>query len=244
MQEFLFPVIQKALQAASIATDKPVQIEKPADKKNGDYSTNIALMLAKECRRNPRDLATELIRHMVFPEGTVEKMEIAGPGFINFFLAPAFIMQSVEHVIFEGNGYGSSCAGKGKTAIVEYVSANPTGPLTIGRGRGGVLGDCIANLLTTQGYRVTREYYFNDAGRQMQILGESVRYRYLELCGSEVVFPETHYQGEYIKSVTILSLTNTRFIPLRSMKRLPISVCLICSTKKGSSADTTGRPGS
>jgi len=196
MQEFLLPAIHQALRAASINTDKQVQIEKPADKKNGDYSTNIALMLSRECRRNPRDLATELIGHMAFPEGTVEKMEIAGPGFINFFLEPAFIMQSVEHIIREGNGYGSSCTGKGKTAIVEYVSANPTGPLTIGRGRGGVLGDCIANLLSTQGYRVTREYYFNDAGRQMQILGESVRYRYLELCGCEVSFPDTHSQGE------------------------------------------------
>jgi len=201
MQEFLLPAIQKALLAASITTGKLVQIEKPADRKNGDYSTNIALMLSKECRRNPRDLATELIGHIAFPEGTVEKMEIAGPGFINFFLAPAFIMQSVEHVILEGSGYGSSCAGKGKTAIVEYVSANPTGPLTIGRGRGGVLGDCIANLLAAQGYQVTREYYFNDAGRQMQILGESVRYRYLELCGREVAFPETHYQGDYIRDI-------------------------------------------
>jgi arginyl-tRNA synthetase len=201
MQEFFLPAIKKALQAASIATEKPVQIEKPADKKNGDYSTNIALMLSKECRRNPRDLAAELIGLLAFPEGTVDKIEIAGPGFINFFLAPAFIMQSVEHVLFEGSRYGSSCTGTGKSAIVEYVSANPTGPLTIGRGRGGVLGDCIANLLEAQGYTVTREYYFNDAGRQMQILGESVRYRYLELCGREVAFPETHYQGEYIKDI-------------------------------------------
>ena len=91
--------------------------------------------------------------------------------------------------------------GKGENAIVEYVSANPTGPLTIGRGRGGVLGDCIANLFETQGYNVTREYYFNDAGRQMQILGESVRLRYLERCGMAIEFPATHYQGEYIREI-------------------------------------------
>ena len=201
MQEFLLPVIRKALQAAAITTDKQVQLEKPADTKNGDYSTNIALVLSKECRRNPRELALELIGYMEFPAGSIEKMEVAGPGFINFFLAPSFIMQSVEHILAEARGYGSSCSGKGKRAIVEYVSANPTGPLTIGRGRGGVLGDCIANLLETQGYQVTREYYFNDAGRQMQILGESVRFRYLELCGREVAFPETHYQGDYIREI-------------------------------------------
>jgi len=201
MQEFLLPVIKSALQSAAIKTDKPVQIEKPTDKKNGDFSTNIALLLSKECRRNPRELAAELIGQMIFPDGTVERIEIAGPGFINFYLTPLFIMQSVEHILLEGKGYGSSCAGKGKTAIVEYVSANPTGPLTIGRGRGGVLGDCIANLLATQGYGLTREYYFNDAGRQMQILGESVRYRYMERCGRNIVFPDSHYQGEYIREI-------------------------------------------
>jgi len=201
MQEFLLPVIKSALQSAEIKTDKPVQIEKPTDKKNGDFSTNIALLLSKECRRNPRELAAELIGQMIFPDGTVERIEIAGPGFINFYLTPLFIMQSVEHILLEGKGYGSSCAGKGKTAIVEYVSANPTGPLTIGRGRGGVLGDCIANLLETQGYDLTREYYFNDAGRQMQILGESVRYRYMERCGRDIVFPDSHYQGEYIREI-------------------------------------------
>ena len=201
MQEFLLPAIRSALLAAAITTEKPVLLEKPADKKNGDYSTNIALLLSKECRRNPKELAAELIERMSFPEGTVDRITVAGPGFINFYLAPSFIMQSVEHVLVEGKGYGSSCSGKGQKAIVEYVSANPTGPLTIGRGRGGVLGDCIANLLETQGYAVTREYYFNDAGRQMQILGESVRYRYLERCGQGSAFPDTHYQGDYIRDI-------------------------------------------
>ena len=110
-------------------------------------------------------------------------------------------MRSLQQVLHEGDAYGKGSVGTGKRAIVEYVSANPTGPLTIGRGRGGVLGDCIANLIATQGYEVTREYYFNDAGRQMQILGESVRFRYLERCGKEKEFPETHYKGEYIKDI-------------------------------------------
>jgi len=179
MREFFLPVIHNALQLAGIITDKPINIEQPADKKFGDFSTNIALLAAKECRRNPRELAQTVIEHLIFPPDTISRIEVAGAGFINFYLAPLFIMQSVQQVLVEGDEYGKGSLGKGNKAIVEYVSANPTGPLTIGRGRGGVLGDCIANLFATQGYEVTREYYFNDAGRQMQILGESVRLRYL-----------------------------------------------------------------
>jgi arginyl-tRNA synthetase len=201
MHEFFRPVIQNALRSAGITTDKPINIEQPADKKFGDFSTNIALLAAKECRRNPRELAQNIIPHLTFPPDTIAKVEVAGAGFINFYLAPLFIMQSVEQVLVEGNEYGKGKIGKGEKAVVEYVSANPTGPLTIGRGRGGVLGDCIANLFEAQGYEVTREYYFNDAGRQMQILGESVRLRYLELCGKTIEFPATHYQGEYIGEI-------------------------------------------
>ena len=201
MLEFFLPVIQRALCSAGVNTDKPIRLEQPSDKKFGDFSTNIALLAAKECRRNPRELAQEIIAHLAFPPDTVARIDVAGAGFINFYLSPLFIMQSVEQVLLEGDEYGKGNIGQGKTAIVEYVSANPTGPLTIGRGRGGVLGDCIANLFETQGYEVTREYYFNDAGRQMQILGESVRLRYLECCGRETDFPATHYQGEYIREI-------------------------------------------
>jgi len=201
MREFFLPVIQKALCSAGVTTDKPIHLEQPADKKFGDFSTNIALLAAKECRRNPRELAQQIIPHLIFPPDTVAKIEVAGAGFINFYLTPLFIMKSVEQVLHEGDNYGKGAIGQGQKAVVEYVSANPTGPLTIGRGRGGVLGDCIANLFATQGYEVTREYYFNDAGRQMQILGESVRLRYLECCGKTIEFPATHYQGEYIGEI-------------------------------------------
>lgn len=201
MQEYLIDVIQKGLKAVGIETSTPVTIEKPARKEFGDFSTNIALVLAGECKTNPRKLAQELISHLSFRPGTVGKTEIAGPGFINFHLTPSFIMQSLEQVIREGESFGRMCSGKGQKAIVEYVSANPTGPLTIGRGRGGVLGDCIANLYEALGYDVTREYYFNDAGRQMKILAESVRLRYLERCGDTVEFPDTHYQGPYIRDI-------------------------------------------
>ncbi len=201
MLEFFSPIIHNALRSAAIITEKPVNIEQPADKKFGDFSTNIALLAAKECRRNPRELAQTIIEHLRFPADTIAKVEVAGAGFINFYLTPHFIMRSVEQVLLEGDDYGKGSIGQGKSAVVEYVSANPTGPLTIGRGRGGVLGDCIANLFATQGYAVTREYYFNDAGRQMQILGESVKLRYLERCGLAVEFPATHYQGEYIGDI-------------------------------------------
>ncbi|MEI8032413.1 MAG: arginine--tRNA ligase [Chlorobiaceae bacterium] len=201
MHDFFLPVIERALSSAGIATKKPIQIEQPSDRKFGDFSTNIALLSAKECRKNPRELAQEIIRHLIFPPNTIARIEVGGAGFINFYLTPAFIMRFAEQVLREGYDYGKGVGGKGKRAVVEYVSANPTGPLTIGRGRGGVLGDCIANLLETQGYEVTREYYFNDAGRQMQILGESVMLRYKEACGCAIDFPDTHYQGDYIRDI-------------------------------------------
>jgi arginyl-tRNA synthetase len=201
MRAFFLPYIQDALRNAGIETDKEIQIEKPTDRKFGDFSTNIAFLLAKEARKNPRELAGQFIELLTFPEGTVTKTEVAGPGFINFHLDPTFVMRSAGAVLEEGETFGCNESAKGQKAIVEYVSANPTGPLTVGRGRGGVLGDCIANLLETQGYAVTREYYFNDAGRQMQILAESVRYRYLEKCGQELEFPTTHYQGDYISDI-------------------------------------------
>ncbi|NTW54870.1 MAG: arginine--tRNA ligase [Chlorobaculum sp.] len=201
MRAFFLPFIKDALLKAGIETDKEIQIDKPTDKKFGDFSTNIAFLLAKEARKNPRELAGQLIALFAFPDGTVTKTEVAGPGFINFHLDPAFVMRSAGTVLEEGESFGCNESGNGQKAIVEYVSANPTGPLTVGRGRGGVLGDCIANLLETQGYAVTREYYFNDAGRQMQILAESVRFRYLEKCGQAIEFPTTHYQGDYIGDI-------------------------------------------
>ncbi|NHQ59656.1 arginine--tRNA ligase [Chlorobium sp. BLA1] len=201
MHEFFLPVIARAVEAAGIVTENPIRIEQPADKKFGDFSTNIAFLAAKELRKNPRELAQQIIPHLSFPPDTIAKIDVAGAGFINFYLTPVFIMQSVEQVLLQTDRYGEGASGKGKRAIVEYVSANPTGPLTIGRGRGGVLGDCIANLYATQGYDITREYYFNDAGRQMQILGESVKLRYQELCGRVIEFPATHYQGDYIREI-------------------------------------------
>jgi len=133
MQEFFRPVIQDALRKAEIETGQPVQIEKPASAKFGHFSTNIAFLAAKELGKNPRALAQELIEHLSFPSGSVEKAEVAGPGFINFFLTAPFIMDSLTEVLQRKDDFGRGTSGKGKKAIVEYVSANPTGPLTIGR---------------------------------------------------------------------------------------------------------------
>lgn len=201
MHDLLRQVILKALLDAGINTDRPVTLEQPADPKFGDFSTNIALLCAKSCGKKPRELGESLLPHLVFPPDTVSRCEIAGAGFINFYLSDRYIMRSAATIIREGEQFGQSTCCSGKKAIVEYVSANPTGPLTIGRGRGGVLGDCLANLLLTQSYSVTREYYFNDAGRQIQILGESVQLRYRELCGESIEFPPSHYQGDYIREI-------------------------------------------
>jgi arginyl-tRNA synthetase len=201
MKTLLISGIQSALNDLGVSAHRDILIEKPADERFGDASTNIAMVLARELKKNPRQIATDIVSRLPFRSDMVERTEVAGAGFINFYLAKPFVIKSVQEILLQGERYGCSQIGTGKKAIVEYVSANPTGPLTVGRGRGGVLGDTIANLLEAQGYEVTREYYFNNAGRQMRILADSVRLRYLELCGETVDFPSDYYQGEYIKDI-------------------------------------------
>ncbi len=201
MKTLLVSGIQSALNELGIDTSRDILIEKPADERFGDASTNIAMVLARELKKNPRQIAADIVSRLPFRSDMVERTEVAGAGFINFYLAKPFVIKSVQEILLQGERYGNSQVGAGKKAIVEYVSANPTGPLTVGRGRGGVLGDTLANLLEAQGYEVTREYYFNNAGRQMRILADSVRLRYLELCGETVDFPSDYYQGEYIKDI-------------------------------------------
>ncbi len=201
MKTLLISGIQSALNELGVNTSCEILIEKPADERFGDASTNIAMVLARELKKNPRQIAADIVSRLSFRSDIIERTEVAGAGFINFYLAKPFVVKSVQEILLQGERYGNSQVGAGKKAIVEYVSANPTGPLTVGRGRGGVLGDTIANLLETQGYEVTREYYFNNAGRQMRILADSVRLRYLELCGETVDFPSDYYQGEYIKDI-------------------------------------------
>jgi arginyl-tRNA synthetase len=201
MKHFLTIGIRKALSDLGIQTDKDIVIDKPKEEKFGDASCNIAMMLAKAEKKNPRQLAQDIVSKLPFTADEIEKTEIAGAGFINFYFAKPFIQKVVVDVLSQKERYGTTNIGQNKRALVEYVSANPTGPLTVGRGRGGVLGDTLANLLAAQGYSVTREYYFNNAGRQMRILADSVRLRYLECCGETTDYPKDYYQGGYINEI-------------------------------------------
>jgi arginyl-tRNA synthetase len=145
-------------------------------------------------------MAEAILAHLpALPE--VERAEIAGPGFLNVFLAASYCQAGLARVLAEGSRFGHARSGAGERAMVEFVSANPTGPLTLGHGRQGILGDCLARLFMAMGYDTTREYYFNNAGRQMRVLGESVRARYLELCGRPAALPEDGYQGDYIREI-------------------------------------------
>lgn len=173
-------------------------LQKPKEEKFGDVATNLALQLAGTMKKPPRQIAEEIKNFFPAENPYVNKIDIAGPGFLNFFISSRSLYEELSRILKETEGYGKSDRGRGKRVQIEFVSANPTGPLTIGHGRGAVLGDTIARLMETLSYEVTREYYYNDAGRQMRMLGNSVRLRYLELLGEAVEFPEDHYRGQYI----------------------------------------------
>ena len=177
-----------------------IRLDHTKDKGHGDYATNVALMLAKQANVNPKELAQTIIKQLGVAE-FIEKTEIAGPGFINFFLSSESSSSVINEIIDSGKGYGVLNIGAGKSVLLEYVSANPTGPLHVGHGRGAAYGATVSNLLRTVGFKVDNEYYVNDAGRQMDILTVSIFLRYLELFGEKVRFPDNGYQGNYIKEI-------------------------------------------
>ncbi len=173
------------------------QIERTRDDSHGDFATNAAMVLAKRARTKPRDLAERIVAAL--PDSAfVTRVEIAGPGFINFHLAANAFHAQVAEIIAQGPAFGRSQIGAGKCVQIEFVSANPTGPLHVGHGRGAAYGAVVADLLAAVGYQVHREYYVNDAGRQMDILCASVWLRYLELCGESLRFPANGYRGDYV----------------------------------------------
>jgi arginyl-tRNA synthetase len=181
--------------------ERPVPIvERPKQATHGDYATNVALVLAKQARRNPRELAQAIVAALP-ASPLVERAEIAGAGFVNLFLVPAARQSVVQRVIAAGAGFGRNGSRRGERMMVEFVSANPTGPLHVGHGRQAALGDAIANLLEAQGAAVTREFYYNDAGQQIQNLAISVRARAREILGETTTFPEDGYRGEYIREI-------------------------------------------
>src|SRR5690349_17257505 len=178
-----------------------VVIEPPRDATHGDMATNAAMMLAKDAGKKPRELA-EAIAEKLRADALVEKVDIAGPGFINLTLKPSAWIDELRKVIGEGVRYGTSAVGSGEKVNVEYVSANPTGPMHVGHGRGAVFGDALANLLSFAGYDVTREYYINDAGAQVDVLARSAFLRYREALGEEIgEISEGLYPGDYLNPV-------------------------------------------
>ena len=177
--------------------EKNILLSPPNNSEFGDLSTNVALTLSKDLKQNPMNIGKAIIDNLSLPEDLIDEVTISQPGFINFKISNKYYYNILNEII-DNNKYGQGKSGENKTANVEFVSANPTGPLTIGHGRNAVLGDCIANILEWSGFNVTREYYYNDAGRQMRILGQSVEARYFELLDKEFKFPEDGYEGDYI----------------------------------------------
>jgi len=193
----------RAIEAAQSAGDLPdfeipvITIEKPREESYGDYACPTAMQLARLARMAPLKIAEAIATNM--PEVSyVSEINVAPPGFINVRLKDAFLQQQVEEILAQGFEYGSFDKGAGKRAQVEFVSANPTGPLTIGRGRGGVMGDTLSRAMEAAGFDVSREYYFNNAGRQIDKLGESLKIRYQQALGQDVSLEEDHYQGDYL----------------------------------------------
>ena len=197
----LTELLQQALvSVAPTAADTPIHIERPRDPSHGDFATNLAMQLAKALRKNPREVARLLLAELP-ASGLVSRAEVAGAGFINFTLNARAKVNVVSAVLVAGDKFGRSQLGGGQKVQVEYVSANPTGPLHVGHGRGAAYGASLSNLLGFAGWDVTREYYVNDAGRQMDILGLSTWLRYLEQHGVVVPFPANAYQGSYVRDM-------------------------------------------
>ncbi|MCW9023224.1 MAG: arginine--tRNA ligase, partial [Gammaproteobacteria bacterium] len=212
MKEQIKDLLQQAIsnlkQAGTLQTEcePDIQVERARDASHGDFASNLAMLLTKVARRKPRDIAEDIINAL--PESElIVKVEIAGPGFINFFLSPSAFHAIVPEILSNTENFGRSNIGAGKKVQVEFVSANPTGPLHVGHGRGAAYGATVADLLAAIGYEVHREYYVNDAGRQMDILAASVWLRYLSLAGEtlssgeDFPFPANGYKGDYVWDV-------------------------------------------
>ena len=200
MKNYLEQILKAALKTQFPELDNlpDIKIEKPREASHGDAATNIAMQLAKPLRKNPRQIASEIVDNLDFDKKKIESVDVAGPGFINFKFSDRYLHDAIKEIVMSGKNYGKTNANSGQKILVEFVSANPTGPLTVGHGRNAVLGDTIARLLEHTGAEVDREYYFNNAGKQMRVLGESVKLRYLQLLGRDAELPDGYYEGEYI----------------------------------------------
>lgn len=189
-----------AMSELSLLPELMIQVDYAREKAHGDFSSNIALVLAKTLQTPPRQLAEKIISNIdcSIADSKLEKVEIAGPGFINFFLKKTSWYPVINQILTQTEQFGASQIGNNEPVLIEFVSANPTGPLHVGHGRGAAYGDSVARLLRTVGFKVEAEYYINDAGRQMNILATSLWLRYLEICGEKLVFPSNAYRGTYV----------------------------------------------
>lgn len=193
--------IQRALRDMGVQDDVSVALERPRNPEHGDWATNVAMTLAKPLRKAPRQIAEELVQRIDPAGAGIRSAEVAGPGFINFRLSTDYLREGLVRIVREGEAYGRSTAGAGQPVNIEFVSANPTGPLHVGHGRQAALGDAIAELLAWAGWQVHREYYYNDAGEQINKLTRSVWARYQQAVGNDIAFPEDGYHGTYIGEI-------------------------------------------
>ena len=199
MFDFIEKNLRKALKALAMEAPERLDIEVPREESMGDVSTPIAMSLSKKLRKPPRVIAQEIADMLKETGGAAfEKVDVAGPGFINVAFSRDFVIRRLGQLLSEGQAFLRTDLGKGKKIQIEFVSANPTGPLHLGHGRGAAVGAALSNLLTAAGFDVTKEYYVNDAGRQVLLLGESVFARYQELCGGDYPLPDDGYRGDYI----------------------------------------------
>ncbi|HAR6104884.1 TPA: arginine--tRNA ligase [Staphylococcus pseudintermedius] len=202
VKQTLIQEIEKSIQQANIVESIPeIKIEIPKDTKNGDYATNIAMMLTKLAKRNPREIAQLIVDHLDTEAAHVKKIDIAGPGFINFYLDSSYLNAVIDQALELDTQFGRVAESKNKKILVEYVSANPTGDLHIGHARNAAVGDTLCNILDAAGYDVTREYYINDAGNQITNLAKSIEARYLQHLGQKAEMPADGYHGQDIKNI-------------------------------------------
>ena len=217
LKSHLAELMRAALQSVAPAeAGTPIHVERPKQAAHGDFSCNVAMQLARAMKRNPRQLAELLLSELPFSPW-VDQAEIAGAGFINFRISPAAKLEVLRSILEQADDFGRSTSGGRRKVVVEYVSANPTGPLHVGHGRGAAYGGSLCKLLAFAGWDVTSEYYVNDAGRQMDILAVSTWLRYLELCGGQCVpFPPNAYQGEYVRAMAgqLLAAHGERYLRL------------------------------
>ncbi|RLB06812.1 MAG: arginine--tRNA ligase [Deltaproteobacteria bacterium] len=219
LREIIMRAIERGRERGELADGPlpPVMLEYPKEERHGDYATNIAMTIASRQRRSPREVADIIVRWLEDEPGIIERVEVAGPGFINFFLKEDYWRHFLAEADRQGERYGAGGVGMGKKVLVEFLSANPTGPLHIGHGRIAAFGDVLANILEKVGYEVQREYYINDIGTQMELLGRSVYIRYLQEWEKKVELPTDGYRGEYIKEIA------RQFKETEGDKYLPLS---------------------